>query len=398
MKSKYINMVVALYLTFGLSLISSCVGSKHPLVTDKVPGSIQHSVIYSAEGRFAGWPANNGVWIWGDEILVGFVEASHRETEGFHTYDRETARNKYARSKDGGRTWTIEDGFERGQTGFAYDHSLSEQDATPPQKLTSPISDFTDPGFAITFMRDNYHNGPSTFYYTMNRGESWEGPYSFPNLDTYGIGTRTDYLVEGPQTLMAFMNSAKENGREGRVLCVRTTDGGMTWERVSWLGEVPEGFDIMPSTVRLSNSELFSVMRSREPEPRRDFLKAFRSLDNGITWKEENNPVFDTGNGGSPPALVLMADGRLALAYIYRSDFGSRVQLKLSKDKGKTWSNEITLRSGDGANKDVGYPRMVQRPDGKLLVIYYWNHSLSSGKEPYRYIAATVVDPAEFQF
>ena len=36
-------------------------------------------------GRFGGWPANNGVWIWGDEILVGFELGYHDpETTGGH--------------------------------------------------------------------------------------------------------------------------------------------------------------------------------------------------------------------------------------------------------------------------------------------------------------------------
>ena len=71
--------------------------------------NIRHIEVYYEEGRFAGWPANNGVWIWDDEILVGFVEADHLTTDGFHTYDRESARNRYARSLDGGETWVIED-------------------------------------------------------------------------------------------------------------------------------------------------------------------------------------------------------------------------------------------------------------------------------------------------
>nr|WP_286670524.1 sialidase family protein [Fodinibius salsisoli] len=358
---------------------------------------IKHLKVYYEEGRFAGWPANNGIWSWGDEILVGFVEAAHKETEGFHTYDKKTTRNKYARSLDGGLTWDIVDAYDIGQTGWAYDNNLSDEESEEPVDLKEPMEDFTNPGFIITWMRDNYHNGPSIYYYSNNRGHQWHGPYNFPDLDTHGIGTRTDYLVDGPQELSTFVNAAKENGREGRVAHIRTTDGGLTWERVSWIGEEPEGFDIMPSTVRLSSTELFTVMRSREPEPRRDFLKAFRSTDNGNSWQEETNPVFDTGNGGSPPALVKMDDGRFALAYIYRSDYGSRVHLKISEDEGKTWSNEITLRSGDGATKDVGYPRMIQRSDGKLVVIYYWNNALQEDAEPYRYIAATIVDPDRYK-
>jgi predicted neuraminidase len=120
-------------------------------------------------------------------------------------------------------------------------------------------------------------------------------------------------------------------------------------------------------------------------------------VDYGETWQEEVNPAFGTGNGGSPPAMTKMDDGRLALAYVYRSDYGSRLHLRFSEDQGETWGNEITLRSGDGATKDVGYPRMVQRPDGNLVIIYYWNNALQPDTDPYRYIAATIVDPNGYE-
>lgn len=365
-------------------------------ILDQENDSIQHLKVYYQEGRFAGWPANNGIWMWKNEILVGFVEGEFLESAGFHTYNRESARNKYARSLDGGRTWTIEDGYERGQTGRAYDHNLTEEKAEPPEDLEEPISDFTDPGFVITFMRDDYHDGPSTFYYSMNRGKKWRGPYNFPNLNTPGVATRTDYIVEGPQELHAFMNVAKENGREGRVIHVKTEDGGLNWELVSWLGDEPEaeGFEIMPSTIKLGESKLYTVVRARDVNPNRDYLKAYRSTDSGKTWREANEPVYDTGHYGAPPSLVKMKDGRLALAYAYRSQYGSRLCLRFSSDEGETWSQEIPVRSGDGANGDVGYPQMVQREDGKLVIVYYWNHANQG--DPTRYIAVSIVDTEQF--
>lgn len=78
---------------------------------------IQHGIIYYKEDRFAGWPANNGIWSWGNEILVGFVEAPHKAVEGsVHTLDQSKRSDKYACSKDGGVTWMIEDACEHGQT------------------------------------------------------------------------------------------------------------------------------------------------------------------------------------------------------------------------------------------------------------------------------------------
>ena len=29
--------------------------------------SAQHRFVYKEPGRFAGWPANGGIWHWGDE-------------------------------------------------------------------------------------------------------------------------------------------------------------------------------------------------------------------------------------------------------------------------------------------------------------------------------------------
>ena len=40
---------------------------------------------------------------------------------------------------------------------------------------------------------------------------------------------------------------------------------------------------------------------------------------------------------------------------------------------------------------------MAQRPDGKLILIYYWNNAVQPGAKPFRYIAATVFDPAAWK-
>ena len=33
---------------------------------------MEHVTIYQEAGKFCGWPANNGAWSWGNEILVCF--------------------------------------------------------------------------------------------------------------------------------------------------------------------------------------------------------------------------------------------------------------------------------------------------------------------------------------
>lgn len=358
--------------------------------------AIEHSVIYQQDGRFAGWPANGGIWMWNNEILVGFVEAKYAETRGLHTYDQKTARHKYARSLDGGKTWAIEDAYDAGQKAVAYDHSIEADKAVAAKPLDKPM-DFTHPEFVLALVRlNNNDDGPSIFYHSTNKGKSWAGPFTFPNLGTAGVATRNDYFVDGKSSLTALITTAKANKREGRVASVRTTDGGMTWQFLSYLGEEHAGFDIMPSSERLSPTELITTIRTRTGTSL-DLMTAHLSTDNGATWQRMKDPVADTGHGGSPPALVRLKDGRLALAYAYRSMYGSRMALRFSSDNGKSWSNEIPLRTGDGANRDVGYPVMAQRPDGKLILIYYWNNAVQPGAKPFRYIAATVFDPSAWK-
>ncbi len=70
---------------------------------------MQHVTIYREPGRYAGWPANYGIWSWGDEIVVGFTVGYADEAGGFHARDRSRPFvAMQARSVDGGETWQVE--------------------------------------------------------------------------------------------------------------------------------------------------------------------------------------------------------------------------------------------------------------------------------------------------
>ena len=69
-----------------------------------------HVKVYHQPGRFGGWPGNHGIWSWGNEILVGF-SAGYFQDHGpaRHAIDHDKPEvHVLARSRDGGRTWTIE--------------------------------------------------------------------------------------------------------------------------------------------------------------------------------------------------------------------------------------------------------------------------------------------------
>jgi hypothetical protein len=363
----------------------ACTPAPLPPPAAQEPPPVEHVKVYYKPGMFGGWPANHGIWIWGDEILVGFTKGYYKDMGERHHIDRERPDyHMLARSLDGGRTWTVTDPQAEGYlryTDGGFLHGVPRTDV-PLAELRDPLGgiDFTHPDFALTVRTNSLI---SRFYYSYDRGRTWEGPFRLPNFGAPGTAARTDYIVNGPHDCMLFITAMMGEGRGQRPLCVRTEDGGKSWTLVSWIvgQEEAEGSGIMPASVRISENEILVVVR------RRGLLAAYLSTENGGTWERLNDPVPDTGTG-NPAALVKLRDGRICLVYGRRVE-PSSIRAKLSEDNGRTWSDDIVLRA-DGARIDIGYPRVVQRPDGKVVAVYYFNDPVTG---PELYIGATIWDP-----
>ncbi len=349
----------------------------------------RHVKVYYEPGRFGGWPANHGIWRWDNEILVGFSRGHYKDLGDRHHIDRDKPEEHVlARSLDGGETWTVEYPNEQGYL-IPRGESLHGTELPgvpiPEERICPGNIQFTHPDFAMTLRMSNVNAGVSRFYYSYDRGHVWEGPFLLPQFETPGIAARTEYIVDGPRTCTLFLTAAKRDGKEGRPLCVRTEDGGATWNFLSWIGPEPEGFAIMPAAARLSQNELLTIVRRREPD--KSWIAGYRSEDNGLTWTPSADPADDLGKG-NPASLIRLQDGRLCVAYGYRAAPYS-ICARLSKDNGRTWSEPIVLRN-DGLSADIGYPRMVQRPDGVVATVYYFCDAATG---PERYIAATLWTP-----
>ncbi|MEZ4584747.1 MAG: hypothetical protein R3A10_24440, partial [Caldilineaceae bacterium] len=133
---------------------------------------MQHVNIYREEGRFAGWPANYGIWAWGDEIVLGFTVGYHNPDGGFHTRDKTRPFvATQARSLDGGESWQLEGTPwpTPGNRGVlsADEHveaRLSAADAIASGLANQPAPcpgdvDFTNPDFALMCARTGLGTG-----------------------------------------------------------------------------------------------------------------------------------------------------------------------------------------------------------------------------------------------
>jgi len=360
---------------------------------------LQHRIVFAETDTFAGWPANNGVWRWESEILAGFTTGPYVVGSGHNIgFPQE---NRLARSVDGGITWRVE---------TPANYAGSE---TALRVVTSPLH-FTHPDFALRVTGDGYHGNTEKrggFFYSYDRGQTWQGPFHFaglaglPQLDGAEMTPRTDYLVEGPDTCLVFL-SARAGNRWGadRTFCARTNDGGLSFQFIAWIVGPEDPYRaVMPSTVRCSQDKigLRRAQASRLPISlvtalrRRDmretngecWLDAYVSHDAGAQWAFLSR-IGETGaHNGNPPALAALQDGRLCCVYGQRDT--RRLLARYSEDEGASWSAAYVLRDDYASvqdDQDFGYPRLVQRPDGCLVALYYW----ATREHPHQHIAATI--------
>jgi hypothetical protein len=361
-----------------------------------VQQAVVHRVVAIEQDRYHGWPANNGVWSWGNEILVGFTQGDYLQSTGHSIAGREDSR--LARSLDGGETWEaydpenyLDDGHVRYRGGGAAKVALKE------------AVDFADSRFAMRIFADGYHGSKDPrggFFYSYDRGKTWKGPFKLNGLgEVEGIKgqiitARTEYLVQGKRHGLIFITVkyGKKKQSPQRIGCIETTDGGLTFGLVGWVTAVPaKGKTVMPSVVQIDDKTfVLACRRIFKTGGGRCGIELYISRDGCKTWQFLSE-AKDTHPQSNPPALVKLKDGRLCVAYGDRLD--KTIKCRYSGDQGKTWGPEIVIRDDylakhDG-DVDLGYVRMVERPDGKLVGMYYW----ATREHPQQHIAASIWTP-----
>jgi len=382
--------------------------------------SFSQAIVYHQEGRFAGWPANNGAWIFdNDEILVGFTEAPYVVQKG-HNLGK--PHNSWlARSKDGGESWEAWDP----------ENYVGDFGEMPELKALNEPINFQEKNFTLRVVGAGYHGARDPrghFFFSFDAGQTWNGPVGFGDLqnheelkrywDEVEITPRTDYLVTGPRECIIMM-SARPRGGPGkdRLFCVKTSDGGLTFEFLSWIvrpfseDELDQAVKVqlyedqdknpwstqcravMSQSFIMDNGDILTVMRRKfidNDKKTKNWVDAYLSRDGGRTWVFQSK-VGDAGDGnGNPPSLARTGDGRFCAVFGERKN--GTIRAAFSSDNGQSWGEPEILYdnfwNADMAYDDIGYPRVLKRSDGKMVAIFYYSTREAQGQ-----IHATIWKP-----
>lgn len=324
--------------------------------------AVKHKTIIRSDEVFFGWPANNGAWQWGDELLFG-VMAGKRDgnVAGMHKVSGELV-SLMVRSRDGGENWNWSPSWLEQYSG---------EDAEPlvftgrgekcpwPDDLDSRI-------IRICGWYD--HGGEScqyegAFYSSADRGMSWDGPHAL-------LGTEPVFFADNDEDCRCTSRTCVIGEliflTHGPPFADRTFIVRMGKGELEYIGHFPKvaGRQAMPAVAAIDN-QLFVACRRRID--RDCWIDLYGSDYRGQLWNVINPRVADTGGyNGNPPALV-SNNGKLYLAYGNRT-LGN-MNIAVSSDGGKNWIHNI-LR--DGGGRDFGYPRLFKRSDGSLICVYYW--------------------------
>lgn len=146
---------------------------------------------------------------------------------------------------------------------------------------------------------------------------------------------------------------------------VRSTDKGRSWQKPVEVARTPGRIFSEPSVLEAPSGKLLVMSR----EEVTGHIHQSESTDGGFTW----SPARPLPLWGYPTHCIRLLDGRLLIIYgRRRAPLGIRAAI--SKDEGRSWSEEIIVRDGitdSNQGFNMGYPSVIECQPGKLFTTYY---------------------------
>ncbi len=370
----------------------------------------EHSIVYRNDAEFAGWPFISGLWETGSgDYVVAFKKKPAAYTSPADVHHDEIAKvgpkMVTIRSRDRGKSWDP-----------ASMQVLFDFGAPPDTVFGDGPQDYADEAPLDFSSRDVLvASGSTPDYFRPNSqawirvstdgGLNWRKPILAPNVGLASLSGQSSSLVRADGLSIIFLTAVSSDGWQRRPVVYGSVDRGRFWTFISFMTSIIDDgaaendhslglrFSahryFYPRGIALPDGRLIASMRSQRDPTSILWTEMFESEDGGRTWRF----ISRVNDWGAPGDIVRLRDGRIACVYGYRlPPFGIRA--RFSEDDGRAWGPELILRD-DGGSWDLGYPRVIERPDGRIVAIYYMNLKddpiqMNGGV---RHIAQTVFTP-----
>jgi len=224
-------------------------------------------------------------------------------------------------------------------------------------------------------------------------GLTWSPAEPLPIRHEYPVGVvHTPVWMDGDTVVMGYAwdvpaeehrAAADEGGMFIRSGVLISHDRGRTWTPGADVSveHHPIGAD-EPGIVRLSNGDLFMVVRTSYPTPYETM-----SHDGGLTWEEPRPATVHAFN--SPTTLLRLRDGPILRAWDNSPTARFPLVVAVSDDDCRTWSQPRTVTTPavgpDGAleYRTACYPALAEAADGTVLMA--WWQRTDAGENSVRY-------------
>jgi hypothetical protein len=141
-------------------------------------------------------------------------------------------------------------------------------------------------------------------------------------------------------------------------------DNGSTWMLGSVIGQ-PAANET--DVVHLGGGRWLAAARNLGPAGARGHsTDIYASDDDARTWRLIASP---TESNQHPADLLKLADGRVLLTYGDRRTADRGVNICVSSDGGKTWTESVRITRD--VSGDCGYPSSAQLKDGTIVTVFY---------------------------